>query len=138
MIRRKPLQPGTKRMKSRRRAIGAATVAEQAQQDSQRRKGCAVCRLLDVDTNRAIHIHHRTVGDLHGNKQLGQGETVALCAWHHAGELGYFPTVAGMLAHYGPSLHHHKRAFLAMIAERLGERSTAALQRWQDAQPDPN
>lgn len=137
----KGLKPGTKRMKSRRRAYGAPTVAEQAQQDSQRRKGCALCVLLGLarDAGGPVRVHHRTVGDLHGNKQLGQGCTVALCDWHHQGVLQpRFPTVSGMLANYGPSLHHQKRAFLELIADRLGERSTAALQRWQDDQPEPN
>lgn len=31
-------------------------------------------------------------------------------------------------------LAHHKRAFVDLIAEKLGERSTAALQAWQDDQ----
>lgn len=147
LVRKTPLNPGKglrpsrKRMKSRHRAIGAATKAEQTQQDSQRAKGCAVCLLLGLarDACGPVEIHHRTTGDLHGQKQLGQGETVALGSWHHRGALlPHLPTVTGMLAHFGPSLHHHKRAFLELIADRLGERSTEALQRYQDAQPEPS
>lgn len=94
-----------------------------------------MCKLLAVDTQLPTEIHHRTIGDLHGNKQLGHAFVVALCSYHHRGVLlPQFPTVAGMLANFGPSLHHHKRAFLALIADKLGERSTAALQAWQDAQ----
>ena len=53
--------------------------------------------------------------------------------WHHQGVLlEKFPTVRGMLANYGPSLQEHKQAFLALLAEKLGERDTGALQRWID------
>lgn len=137
LVRKKPLQRSTKRMRQRHRACGAPTKAEQAQQDSQRAHGCAMCLLLGLakDACGPVRVHHRTIGDLHGNKQLGQDCTVALGDWHHQGVLmSQFPTVSGMLANFGPSLHHHKRAFLAFIAEKLGERSTAALQAWQDEQ----
>jgi hypothetical protein len=146
LTRRVPLKPGkglkpsTKRMKQRRRAIGAPSAEQQAHQDAQRAKGCAMCLLLGLarDACGPVRVHHRTTGDLHGNKQLGQDATVALGDWHHQGVLKpELPTVAGMLAHYGPSLAHHKRAFLELIAAKLGERSTAALQRWMDSQLDP-
>lgn len=145
--RKTPLRPGTKRMKRRHRACGAPTKAQQAHQDMQRADGCAFCRLLDLDFRGlpegispcgCTAIHHRTVGDLHGNLQLGQDDTVGLGDWHHQGILqADYPTRDLMRAKYGPSLTHHKRAFLDAIAERLGERSTAALQRWQDERINP-
>ena len=146
LTRKVPLKPGTKRMRSRKRAIPPPTKAQQAHQDAQRADGCAMCRLLGFKFNeRALRdlglspcgptrVHHRTVGDLHGNKQLGQDDTVALGDWHHQGVLmEHLPTRALMRDRFGPSLAHHKRAFLDVIADNLGERSTAALQAFQDA-----
>lgn len=130
-------------MKSRYRAIGSPTKAQQAQQDAQRAHGCAACLLRGNRTfGGPVRIHHRTVGDLHGNKQLGQDCTVALCDWHHQGVLMEdrasfrlrFLTRDEMRDRFGPSFQHHKRDFLAWLQDRLGERSTAALQRWQDNQ----
>lgn len=151
LVRRAPLKPGTKRMKQRRRAIGNPTAVQQAHQDAQRAHGCAMCHLLglsfagqapDWSPCGPTRVHHRTTGDLHGNPQLGQDETVGLGDYHHQGipigvvENGRsrFLTDDEMRERFGPSLQLHKRAFLGVIAERLGERSTAALQRWQDAQ----
>ncbi len=143
MVRKVPLKPSTKRMKSRKRAIPAPTQAQQVHQDAQRADGCAMCRLLGFSFRGLqegmspcgpTRVHHRTVGDLHGNLQLGQGDTVALGDWHHQGVLMLrLPTVDLMRDKFGPSLQHHKRAFLDVIADNLGERSTAALQKFQDA-----
>lgn len=140
LTRKVPLRPGTKRMKRRGRAIGSATKAEQAYQDAQREHGCAMCLLLGFAKNACgpVRVHHRTVGDLHGNKQLGQSETVALGDYHHQGypieEGGRYLTDDEMRDRFGPSLQLHKRDFLNVIADHLGERSTATLQRWQDEQ----
>lgn len=120
-------------MKRRYRAIGSPTKAQQAHQDLQRADGCAACLLRGNRTQCGhVRIHHRTVGDLHGNKQLGQDATVALGDWHHQGVLLPGHTVASMRDAFGPSLHHHKRDFLTWLQDALGERSTEALQRWQD------
>lgn len=135
-------------MRRRHRAIGSPTRSEQAQQEAQRAHGCAMCRLLGFSFRGLqegmspcgpTRIHHRNVGDLAGNKQIGQGATVALGDWHHQGilmedrssfHLRYL-TRDAMRDKFGPSLAHHKRAFLEVIADHLGERSTAALQAWQ-------
>lgn len=122
-------------MKRRRRAIGNPTKAEQAYQDAQRAHGCAMCQLIGVSQLQTTEIHHRTIGDMHGQKQLGHDHTVALCGWHHRGELlDRYPTKDAMRARLGPSLAHHKKDFLCLIWDVLGERSTAALQRWADEQ----
>lgn len=134
MIRHKPLQPSQKRMKRRHRACGAPTKAQQAHQDAQRRDGCAMCWLLGLEPDACgpVRVHHRTTGDLHGQRQLGQDATVGLGDWHHQGIPKPGFNTEAMRQKFGPSLHHHKRAFLDAIAERLGERSTAALQRHQE------
>lgn len=137
LTRKVPLRPGTKRMKQRHRAIGSPTKAEQAHQDAQRAHGCAMCRLMGLgkDACGPVRVHHRTIGDLHGNKQLGQDATIGLGDWHHQGVLmARFPTVEAMRERFGPSLQLQKKAFLDVIADNLGERSTAALQAWQDQQ----
>jgi len=131
-------------MKRRHRAIGSPTKSQQAHQDAQRAHGCAMCRMLGFSFRGlpegmspcgVTEVHHRTTGDLHGQKQLGHDATVALGAWHHRGTLMMNrPTVALMRERFGPSLAHHKRAFVDVIADNLGERSTEALQAWQDEQ----
>lgn len=123
----------SKGLRSRYRAIGSPTKAEQRYQDAARELGCVVCLLLGSrQACGAVRIHHRTTGDLHGQKQLGQDAVVSLGDWHHQGVLEEGETVDSMRARFGPSLHHHKRDFLNLIADTLGERSTGALQRYQD------
>lgn len=126
----------TKGLRRRYRAIGNPTKAEQAQQDLQRAHGCAMCLLMghERDACGPVRIHHRTVGDLHGNKQLGQEHTVGLGDWHHQGIPHEGLQADEMVRRYGPSLHGQKRDFLNSIQDMLGERSTAALQAWQDQQ----
>lgn len=122
-------------MKSRHRVIGSPTAAQQAYQDAQRAFGCAACRLRGNRRQPGpTEIHHRTVGDLHGNKQLGQHATVALCSWHHRGTHTYLKACAVMRDVYGPSLALNKREFMDWLQDVLGERSTEALQRWADQQ----
>lgn len=141
--RKTPLKPGTKRMKRRHRACGPPTAAQQEHQDAQRAHGCAMCHLLELDFGGLpagvspcgrTAIHHINTGDLAGNKQLGQGDTVGLGDYHHQGRPKPGFNSASMRAKYGPSLFDNKRAFLDLIADQLGERSVCALQRWQDAQ----
>ena len=134
LTRKKPLRQFRKKKRPGNRA---PTKAEHAQQDAQRTHGCAMCLLLGMarDACGAVTVHHRTLGDKHGNVRLGQDATVGLAEWHHQGTLmARYPTIDAMREQFGPSLHHHKRAFVDLIAEKLGERSTAALQAWQDGQ----
>lgn len=122
-------------MKSRYRAIGNPTKAEQAYQDAARACGCMACLLRRNKFQAGVtEIHHRTTGDCHGQKQLGHALVVALCSWHHRGVTFPGMTILAMRERYGPSLAHHKRDFIEWIQDNLGERSTAALQRYQDQQ----
>jgi hypothetical protein len=121
-------------MKSRYRAIGNPTKAQQAYQDDARALGCMACRLRKNKYQAGVtEIHHRTIGDCHGQKQLGHSEVVALCSWHHRGVTFPGMTIMGMRDRYGASYAHHKRDFVEWLQDTLGERSTAALQRFQDA-----
>ncbi|MGD9643849.1 MAG: Ref family recombination enhancement nuclease [Elusimicrobiales bacterium] len=128
-----------KGLRRRHRAIGPPTLAEQAYQDAQRANGCAMCRLLGLPPNACgpVRVHHRTTGDLHGQKQLGQAETVGLGDWHHQGIPLSGRQEESMRRQFGPSLQLHKRAFVELLQEQLGERSTEALQRFQDGMLDP-
>lgn len=116
-----------------RRAIGSPTKAQQEKQDAARALGCIACRVRGMAVQCGpTRIHHRTTGDLHGQKQLGQDFFVALGDWHHQGIRRPGWTQDAMTACYGPSLHHHKRDFVEWLQDALGQRSTAALQRVQD------
>lgn len=128
-----------KGLRRRHRAIGAPTLAEQAYQDAQRANGCAMCRLLGLPPKACgpVRVHHRTTGDLHGQLQLGQNATVGLGDWHHQGIPLSGTQAEGMRRKFGPSLALHKRAFVELLQDQLGERSTDALQRFQDGMLDP-
>lgn len=94
-----------------RRAIKAATRAEQSYQDACREMGCVICAHMRWRQPNETHIHHRNIGDLHGQKQLGQDAVVALCAWHHEGIP--LPMMQGdeMRELWGPSFKLHARDF---------------------------
>ncbi|MGG6461419.1 Ref family recombination enhancement nuclease [Solilutibacter silvestris] len=116
-----------------RRAIGNPTKAQQAYQDQARTLGCIACK---VRKNRKqpgpTEIHHRTIGDLHGQKQLGHDKVIALCSWHHRGELIGTMSSDAMRDRFGPSLARHKRDFMEWVQDVTGERSTSGLQAIQD------
>lgn len=122
------------------RAIKPATRTEQAYQDAARALGCVVCRyriargLQGAVQCGPTQIHHLNLGDLHGQKQLGQDRVVALGAWHHDGDQLPRHSRARMHERFGPSFKHHAREFRAWTSEVLGdsERGTAAWQLYQD------
>lgn len=119
------------------RAIRQPTRIERIYQDNARDLGCVVClyRLLaalQLDYAGYTQLHHRNVGDKHGAPQLGQHAVVAMCSWHHAGDVIDGRTVADMRREFGPSFHHHAREFRNWTRDVLGEGSTAAWQRYQD------
>lgn len=121
-----------------RRAIKPATRAGQAYQDAARALGCVVCRWrIAAGLQRAIQcghtqIHHRNLGDLHGQKQIGQHAVVALGAWHHDGDQMPGMTRDRMREVFGPSFKHHAREFRVWTFDVLGGRGTEAWQTYQD------
>jgi len=123
-----------------RRAIKAATKAEQAYQDTARALGCVVCRWRHAaGMQRGIgcgptRIHHRNIGDLHGQKQIGQHAVVAIGDWHHQGIPLPGRTGRQMYAIYGPSFQEQAREFRTWTQEVLPGmgRGTEAWQAYQD------
>lgn len=124
-----------------RRAIKAATKAEKSYQDRARELGCVVCRYRIAMGMQAesdgqcgdTHIHHRNVGDYHGQKQLGQHAVVALGGWHHDGVLRDGWSTDDMREVYGPSFKHAAdfREWTYDALPGYG-RGTEAWQRFQD------
>lgn len=76
--------------------------------------GCIHCRLLGW-FNDEVDIHH--IVD-RGYRRLSGGDaaTIPLCAWAHRGHCNEGMTVTDMRLRFGPSLFHHKKAFI----ERFG------------------
>src|SRR5688500_15873213 len=83
-----------------------ATKAQQSYQDAARDLGCVVCLFRKQRQPNETHIHHRNVGDYHGQKQLGQDAVVAMCAWHHDGWLIEGYSTDAMREAFGPSFKH--------------------------------
>ena len=124
-----------------RRAIKAATKAEQNAQDAARALGCVVCKFRIANGMQharqplPTQIHHRNIGDMHGQKQIGQHAFVAFCAWHHEGDTLPGCTPDAMRITYGPSFKHHARDFREWTNDVLPGyegRGTERWQRWQD------
>ncbi len=123
------------------RAIGNPTKAQQGYHDAARALGCVVCRyriargMQPADRQCGVtQIHHRNLGDLHGQKQLGHDSVVAMGAWHHDGDQLPGMSRDAMRALFGPSFKHHARDFRAWTADVLPgyPRGTEGWQRWQD------
>jgi RecA-dependent nuclease len=117
-----------------RRAIKSATRADQAYQDAARALGCVVCLRMKWAQPNETHIHHRNIGDLHGQKQIGQHAVVALCAYHHEGVPIPPHQTDGMREIYGPSFKSHARDFRVWTQDVLPGygRGTEAWQNYQD------
>ena len=123
-----------------RRAIKSATKAEQSYQDRARSFGCVVCRFRiaagmqrEDDYCGVTHIHHRNIGDYHGQKQLGQDAVVALGAWHHDGVPMWGMSDDEMREVYGPSFKFAAdfREWTYDVLPGMG-RGTEAWQRYYD------
>ncbi|MCE7031757.1 Ref family protein [Lysobacter sp. GX 14042] len=132
-----------KGLRSRKRAIPAPTAAQQQYQDRARALGCVVCRFRiehGMQPNRqpgATEIHHRNVGDLHGQKQLGQDEVVALCEWHHDGDWVHWGWGDDEMREvYGPSFKAHARDFREWTADALPDLPGKGTERWQRYQDE--
>ncbi|MCI2243809.1 hypothetical protein L3067_04200 [Xanthomonas sp. PPL568] len=121
-----------------RRAIKAATRAEAAYQEAARALGCVVCRWRIAAGLQPslwcghIRIHHRNVGDLHGQKQIGQHAVVAMGDWHHQGVPLPHRSGRHMYALFGPSFQEQAREFRMWTLDVLGGRGTEAWQQYQD------
>jgi hypothetical protein len=117
-----------------RRAIKAATRIEQSYQDAARALGCVVCLRMGWTQPNETHIHHRNVGDLHGQKQLGQDCVVAMCAYHHEGVPLAGMQQDEMRESWGPSYKLHARDFREWTQDQLPGygRGTEAWQKYQD------
>jgi hypothetical protein len=127
------------------RAIGSPTRAQQSYHDAARALGCVVCRFriaAGLQPSWAgqcggTQIHHRNLGDLHGQRQLGHDCVVAMGAWHHDGDQLPERSRDQMRAVFGPSFKHHAREFRTWTADMLAGFSgigTERWQQWQDAQ----
>lgn len=116
------------------RAIKSATKAQAEYHDRACALGCVVCRRMGWMQPNRTALHHRNVGDLHGQKQLGQDFVVAMCDYHHQG----IPQVGlqedDMRERWGPSFQLHARDFRVWTQDVLPgyPRGTAGWQKYQD------
>lgn len=93
------------------RSTGAPTAAQLSRWWLIKERGCVAC-WLHSNVHRFPEIHHLTIGGKHGQKRRGHDFTIGLCAWHHRGVSPFGNPELGLAA-FGPSLHHHARAFRA-------------------------
>ncbi len=110
------------------------TREQQSYQDAARALGCVVCTYRRCAQAGPTEIHHRNLGDFHGQKQLGQDAVVALCAWHHRGVPLPHYSMHQMRDEFGPSFAWNPRDFREWtydVLPRLG-RGTEAWQAFQD------
>lgn len=122
-----------------RRAIKSATKPEKSYQDAARALGCVVCRfriangMQDARDGQCgdTHIHHRNIGDLHGQKQIGQHAVVALGGWHHDGVLFFGETAESMRERFGPSFAANARDFRVWTDDVLPHLPGRGTERWQ-------
>lgn len=110
------------------------TKAQVAYHDAAAALGCVVCRQREQSQPNATRLHHRNIGDLHGQRQMGQDFIVAMCDWHHQG----IP-VEGMQADemrelYGPSFELHARDFRVWTDDVLPEYPGRGTEKWQGYQ----
>lgn len=111
-----------------------ATREQQSYQDAARELGCMVCRYRKCPQPGPTEIHHRNLGDLHGQKQLGQDAAVALCSWHHRGVFLFGYSDESMRDEFGPSFARHPRDFREWTYDVLPGmgKGTEAWQTFQD------
>lgn len=123
-----------------RRAIKAATKAEDAYQKAARGLRCVVCRwrvAAGLQRERLwcgpVRIHHRNIGDLDGQKQIGQHAVVAMGDWQHQGIPLPGKNERAMYALFGPSFQEQAREFRMWTLDALPGlgRGTEAWQAYQ-------
>ena len=112
----------------------APTKAQRSYHDVVLGLGCVVCRYRKQAQPNQTTLHHRNVGDLHGQKQLGQDFVVSMCAWHHLGDRLPGMSAESMRGEYGPSFALHAKDFRIWTADVLPgyARGTAGWQQVQD------
>lgn len=117
-----------------RRAIKPANKAQAEYQDRARALGCVVCLRMGWAQPNETHIHHRNIGDLHGQKQIGQHAVVAMCAYHHEGIPKPPFQVEQMRDMWGPSFKAHARDFREWTQDQLPgyPRGTEGWQQFQN------
>lgn len=113
MIRRKPLAPGTKRMRSG-RSTGAPTKAEAARIVAAKEGPCMACEVYARRNGQyrrcdahGCDYHHMKSGNVRRGHLFGVG----LCAWHHRMVPSEGYRVTEMRAYFGPSLMDGSRLF---------------------------
>ena len=120
----------------------AATRPQQAYQDAARSLGCVVCGFRfgrdeyghPKKQAGGTEIHHRTLDDKHGQKQLGQHAVVAMCSYHHRGVPNWGWSDEEMREAYGPSFALHARDFREWTADVLPDLPGRGTERWQGYQ----
>ncbi len=108
-----------------------ATKPQQAYQDAARALGCVVCHFRGQSQAGTTEIHHRTLDDKHGQKQLGQHAVVAMCSYHHRGVPWWGWSDEEMREVYGPSFALHARDFREWAADVLPDLPGRGTERWQ-------
>lgn len=110
------------------------TKAQRNYHDAVLALGCVISRFRGQPQPNRTTLHHRNLGDLHGQKQLGQDAVVAMSAWHHLGECIPGWSEDEMRDEYGPSFALHAKDFRIWTADVLPgyARGTAGWQQVQD------
>lgn len=109
-----PIKRGGPRLR-RGRSTGIPTKAEARHIETIKAGACVACEqnpglgLKRCDAG-GCDAHHT----LSGGRRRGHGATLGCCAWHHRGipPSGYSNPEA-TAAVFGPSLHHHRKRFIA-------------------------
>lgn len=128
--------------KNRRPGNRPPTKAQQAYHDQARALGCVVCRFRkehDVQKKPQVgrtEIHHRTMGDLHGQVRLGQDKVVAMCEYHHRGVIVWGYGDDEMREEFGPSFDLQARDFREWTADVLPHLEGKGTERWQKYQDE--
>lgn len=72
---------------------------------------CVACHIHGKATRMRLERHHFTVGGLHGQKRMGDGNVIGLCSYHHRNEHLFGHSDAEMESEYGPAYSQRPVAF---------------------------
>jgi len=112
------------------------TKAQRSYHDAVIGLGCVVCLHRGQAQPNRTTLHHRNLGDLHGQKQLGQDSVVAMCAWHHLGDCLPGMNAESMRDEYGPSFDKHAKDFRNWTDDVLPNYPGRGTERWQAFQDE--